>query len=91
MKFEQQTKTKISPMILEALFESITVALNSSPKIIKGKSNIITDLIVKLTEYKNCLNNKGIHGSKNIIAKIIPNKINGKLRNITASSKNIAN
>jgi hypothetical protein len=85
IKLEQHANTKIIPMILVAPLESVTVALNKSPKIIKGSSSTIAALMLKLIAYKPCLSVSDIKGSNNITAAIIAIKINGILRNICFS------
>jgi hypothetical protein len=49
---EQQTQIKIKPIIRVALLAKLIAALNNKLKIIKGNSDIIKDLIIKLIAYK---------------------------------------
>ena len=52
IKLEQQTQTKIIPITLVALFDSVITVLIRSPKITKGRIRTIIDLILRLIEYK---------------------------------------
>jgi hypothetical protein len=77
IKLEQQINIRINPIILVALLDKVTAALNNRAKIIKGNIIIIIDFIDRLIAYKNCCKLKGNRGFSNITVKIIANKIKG--------------